>query len=63
MRNNHKIETVNLIIGRNPVKEALRANRVLKVFITNNFSDKDINLLLQEKKPYIKVVNQAELDS
>ena len=63
MRNNHKTETVNLIIGRNPVKEALRANRVLKVFITNNFSDKDINLLLQEKKPYIKVVNQAELDS
>ena len=63
MRNNHKVETVNLIIGRNPVKEALRANRVLKVFITNNFSDKDINLLLQEKKPYIKVVNQGELDS
>ena len=53
----------NLIFGRNPVKEALRANRVLKVFIVSNFNDKEINLLLQEKKPYIKVVSNAELDS
>ena len=56
-------ERSNLIFGRNPVKEALRANKVIKVFITNNFSDKEINLLLQEKKPYIKVVSTNELDS
>ena len=56
-------ETNNLIFGRNPVKEALRANRVVKIFITNNFQDKEINLLLQEKKPYIKVVSTGELDS
>lgn len=56
-------ENINLIFGRNPVKEALRANRVTKVFIATNFSDKEINLLLQEKKPYIKVVSTAELDS
>lgn len=56
-------ENNNLIFGRNPVKEALRSNRVLKVFIVSNFNDKDINLLLQEKKPYIKVVSNAELDS
>lgn len=56
-------ENNNLIFGRNPVKEALRSNRVLKVFIVNNFNDKEINLLLQEKKPYIKVVSNAELDS
>lgn len=53
----------NLIFGRNPVKEALRANRVTKIFIVKNFSDKEINLLLQEKKPYIKVVSPSELDS
>ena len=53
----------NLIFGRNPVKEALRANKVIKVFISNGFSDKEINLLLQEKKPYIKVVSNSELDS
>ena len=57
------IENTNLIFGRNPVKEALRANRVSKIFITNNFSDKEINLLLQEKKPYIKVVSNTELDA
>lgn len=56
-------ENNNLIFGRNPVKEALRSNRVLKVFIVNKFYDKEINLLLQEKKPYIKVVSNAELDS
>ncbi|MBQ6921158.1 MAG: 23S rRNA (guanosine(2251)-2'-O)-methyltransferase RlmB [Bacilli bacterium] len=56
-------EYINLIFGRNPVKEALRANRVMKVFIMSNFSDKEINLLLQEKKPYIKVVSSSELDS
>ena len=54
---------INLIFGRNPVKEALRANRVNKVFISNSFSDKEINLLLQEKKPYIKVVPNSELDA
>ena len=52
----------NLIFGRNPVKEALRADRVSKVFITNNFSDKEINSLLQNKKPYIKIVSSNELD-
>lgn len=56
-------ERNNLIFGRNPVKEALRANKVNKVFLSNAFSDKEINLLLQEKKPYIKVVSNAELDS
>ena len=56
-------ETSNLIFGRNPVKEALRADKVLKVFISNSFSDKEINLLLQSKKPYIKVVPTSELDS
>ena len=53
----------NLIFGRNPVKEALRANRVSRVYISNSFSDKEINLLLREKKPYIKVISNGELDS
>ena len=53
----------NLIFGRNPVKEALRANRVTKVFITNAFADKEINSLLLNVKPYIKIVSTAELDS
>ena len=63
MRNVGKTEVTNLIFGRNPVKEALRANKVLKVFITSNFFDKEINLLFEEKNPYIKVVPQSELDN
>ncbi|MBO6280184.1 MAG: 23S rRNA (guanosine(2251)-2'-O)-methyltransferase RlmB [Bacilli bacterium] len=63
MKNGNKSETQNIIFGRNPVKEALRANRVSKVFVSGAFSDKEINLLFEEKKPYIKVVSSGELDS
>lgn len=58
-----KEDSNNLIFGRNPVKEALRANKVLKIFVVNNFSDKEINTLLQENKPYIKVISSSEMDS
>lgn len=56
-------ENANLIFGRNPVKEALRADRVNKVFTTPNFSDKEINPLLQEKKVVIRVISHGEMDS
>ena len=59
MNNEHNA----LIFGRNPVKEALRSNRVNKVFITAGFSDKEIDLLLKEKKPVIRVVGTGELVS
>ena len=62
-KNNNKVENANTIYGRNPVKEALRANRVNKVFITSNFSDKEINTLLEEKKPSIRVLTVGELDA
>ncbi len=58
-----KAKQPNIIFGRNPVKEALRADKVLKVYISNGFSDKEINPLLQDKKPYIKVVSNGELDA
>lgn len=63
MGNAAKPEVANIVFGRNPVKEAIRANKVLKIFITQSFSDKEINILLNEKKPYIKVVPQGELDA
>ena len=56
-------ENANLIFGRNPVKEALKANRVNKVFTTPNFNDKEINPLLQDKKPPIRVITHGEMDS
>ena len=59
MRNDSPI----LIYGRNPVKEALRANKVNKIYISNNFNDKEINILFEQLKPYIKVVSPNELTS
>ena len=53
----------SLVFGRNPVKEALRANRVNKVFVLPNFSDKEINQLLKDNHTVIKVVNGGELTS
>ena len=38
----------NLIYGKNAVKEALRASRVLKVFVSNAFHDQTISALLKE---------------
>ena len=61
MKNSY--EHNGLIFGRNPVKEALRSNRVTKVFILPNFSDKEINQLFKEYKPLIKVVKEGELSS
>ena len=58
-----KAKQPNIIFGRNPVKEALRADKVLKVYIANGFSDKEINPLFEQKKPYIKVVSNSELDA
>lgn len=56
-----KNENSNIIYGRNPVKEALRAGRVLKVYAASGFSDKEINPLFEQYKPYIKVISNNEL--
>lgn len=55
--------SVNLIFGRNPVKEALTSNRVVRVFVTNSFNDNAINPLLKEKKVVIKVISTNEMNS
>ena len=55
--------TANVIFGRNSVKEALKANKVNRVFLISGFSDKEINPLLSEKKPAIVVVSKGELDA
>ena len=57
MRNDNS----NIIYGRNPVKEALRSGRVLKVYVASGFSDKEINPLFEQYKPYIKVISNNEL--
>ena len=49
----------NLIYGRNPVKEALRANRVLKVYLSNAFADKTILELIADK--HIQVILNGDI--
>jgi len=53
----------NLIYGRNPVKESLRANRVVKVYTTKGFSDKTILDLVNEKHVSVVYVDGKELDN
>ena len=53
----------NLIYGRNPVKEALRVNRVLKVYLSNSFADKTILDLIRDKHISVINVSNKELDA
>lgn len=52
----------NLIYGRNPVKEAIKANRVKLVYLANSFSHPEILSLINES--HIKVIQTTnkELD-
>jgi len=43
-----KDNSINLIYGKNAVKEALRAQRVQKVFVSNSFHDQAVSKLLRE---------------
>ena len=56
-------QSENLIYGRNPVKEALRANRVLKVYLSNSFADKTILDLIADRHISVVNVSNKELDA
>lgn len=53
----------NIIFGRNSIKEALKANRILKVFAQNGFSDKNLISLLESQGLKINWVSINELNS
>ncbi len=56
-------DKVDLIFGRNPVKEALRAKRTKRIFITPNFSHKEILELISENAIPKVIRNVKELDA
>ena len=58
-----KNANTNIIYGRNSIKEALRADKVIRLFTMANFSDKEITPLIQQKHIVVKVVSQGELDA
>ena len=42
------MKDINLIYGKNPVIEAIRAKKALKVFVVNNFNDQKVLSLIKE---------------
>ena len=47
---------LNLIYGKNPVIEAIRAKKALKVFVVNNFSDqKTLSLIKENHLPVVSI--------
>lgn len=53
----------NIIFGRNPVKEALRSNRVKTIYLANNFSFGEIISLIENKKVPVITKTSQELDA
>lgn len=53
----------NLIYGRNPVKEALRANRVKSIFLADSFSHQEILSEIKKSHVEVSIISNRELDS
>ena len=53
---------INLIYGKNPVIEAIRAKKALKVFVVNNFSDQKILNLIKENRLNMVSISPNEMD-
>ena len=56
------MKDVNLIYGKNPVIEAIRAKKALKIFAVNNFSDQKIINLIKENRLNIIYISSNEMD-
>ena len=53
---------MNLIYGKNPVIEAIRAKKALKVFLVNNFFDQKILNLIKDNHLNAFYINPNEMD-
>ena len=53
----------NLIYGRNPLKEALRTNRVKLVYLANGFSNNEILSLISNCRVQVNYISNKELDT
>ena len=56
------MKDINLIYGKNPVIEAIRAKKALKVFLVSNFSDQKILNLIKDNHLNITYINPNEMD-
>ncbi len=53
---------INLIYGKNPVIEAIRAKKALKIFAVSNFSDQKILNLIKENHLNVSYISPNEMD-
>ena len=56
------MKDINLIYGKNPVIEAIRAKKALKVFVMSNFSDQKVLNLIKENKLNMVAISPSEMD-
>ena len=56
------MKEMNIIYGKNPVIEAIRARKVVKVFIVNNFNDQKISSLIKENRSAVSMISPNEMD-
>ena len=55
------MKDINLIYGKNPVIEAIRAKKALKVFAVNNFNDQKILSLIRDNHLTTVTVSPVEM--
>jgi 23S rRNA (guanosine2251-2'-O)-methyltransferase len=53
---------INLIYGKNPVIEAIRAKKALKVFVVSSFNDQKILNLIKENRLNMVSISPNEMD-
>ncbi len=53
----------NLIYGRNPIKEALRSNRVKLIYLATGFTNNEILSMIDEAGVRVNYVSNKELDN
>lgn len=53
---------INLVYGKNPVIEAIRAKKALKVFVVSNFNDQKILNLIKENRLNMVSVSPSEME-
>ena len=53
---------INLVYGKNPVIEAIRAKKALKVFVVTNFNDQKVLNLIKENRLNMMSISSNEMD-
>ena len=56
------MKDINLIYGKNPVIEAIRAKKALKVFVVSNFNDQKVLNLIKDNKLNMVTISPSEMD-